>query len=175
MQEIQYVVGDATLPQSQNNTIICHSCNDLGIFGAGFVIPLGNRYPIVKEQYLEWSKSSPSGQPFRLGEVQFVQVDPKIWVANLIGQKGVGFRSGPPVRYEALYEGFAKVADFAIAHTADVVMPRIGCGLGGGEWKTVEKLITQTLCRKEIIVRVCDLPSSHKETIDVADRPIFGW
>lgn len=172
MQEIKYVVGDATLPQSPNMTIICHSCNDLGLWGSGFVIPLGNRYPLAREKYLEWAKSlNSSNTPFRLGEVQFVRVDSKIWIANLVGQKGVGFRNGPPVKYDALYDGFNKVADFATTQVADVVMPRVGCGLGGGAWLTVEKLITQTLCRKNISVTICDLPPKEPHN----DTPIFGW
>jgi len=174
MREIKYVVGDATLPQSPNNTVICHSCNDLGVWGSGFVVPLGNRYPKAKEDYIQWAKSlTPSPRPFRLGEVQFVQVGSQIWAANLIGQRGIGFRRGPPVKYEALYDGFNKVAEFAVANSADVVMPRIGCGLGGGSWDTVEKLILQTLSRKGVEVVVCDLQAAATE--ESHDAPIFGW
>jgi len=174
MTEIAYVTGDATLPQSSKNTIICHSCNDLGVFGAGFVVPLGERYPQVKEQYLTWSKTRISGiTPFGLGEVQFVKINPQLWVANLIGQKGIGFRNGSPVRYDALHDGFVKVADFAVTQSAEVVMPRIGCGLGGGDWRIVEKLIRQTFLRKEVPVIICDLSQVKKE--DPGAGPIFGW
>jgi O-acetyl-ADP-ribose deacetylase (regulator of RNase III) len=172
MREIKYVVGDATRAQTDNMTIICHSCNDLGLWGSGFVVPLGNKYPIAKERYSKWAKSADfNSTPFRLGEVQFVKVDPKIWVANIIGQKGVGFQKGPPVKYDALYDGFNKVAEFATTQMADVVMPRIGCGLGGGSWETVEKLISQTLLRKGISVTVCDLPIRGL----TSDAPTFGY
>jgi O-acetyl-ADP-ribose deacetylase (regulator of RNase III) len=175
--EISYVVGDATLPQSAKTTIICHSCNDIGAWGAGFVVPLGQKYPEAREKYLEWSGRAPSNigaitTPFKLGEVQFVKINPQLWIANLIGQKGVGFRNGPPVKYDALYDGFVKVADFAVSQSAEVVMPRIGCGLGGGDWNVVEKLINQTLIRKGVSVIVCDLPQPKKE-IDA--EPTFGW
>lgn len=174
MTEITYVTGDATLPQSANTTIICHSCNNLGVWGAGFVVPLGQKYPESKEKYLSWASSRISGvTPFSLGEVQFVKINPKLWVANLIGQKGVGFRNGIPLRYDALHDGFVKVADFAVTQSAEVVMPRIGCGLGGGDWDIVEKLIKQTFLRKEVSVIICDLSSPKKETPS-AD-PIFGW
>lgn len=172
---IIFVVGDATLPQSANNTIIAHSCNDLGVFGAGFVVPLGNRYPTVREKYLQWAqdRKTEDNKPFELGEVQFVKVENTLWVANIIGQKGVGFKRGPAVQYEAIYDGFNKVAKFAKNALAEVVMPRIGCGLGGGDWVIVEKLIEQTFVKNGVKVTVCDLPS--KEDVSPNVGPIFGW
>ena len=73
---------------------------------------------------------------FELGEVQFVQVEPTIWVANLIGQRDVklGKDGSPPVRYEAIRKGLVKVSIFARQINASVHMPRIGCGLAGGTW-----------------------------------------
>jgi hypothetical protein len=35
-------------------------------------------------------------------------------------------------------------------------MPRIGCGLAGGEWAHVEPLILETLCAANIVVTVYD-------------------
>ncbi|MFC2442266.1 MAG: Appr-1-p processing protein, partial [Capnocytophaga ochracea] len=49
------------------------------------------------------------------------------------------------------------IADFAYEINAKVQMPRIGCGLAGGSWDRIEKLIRQTLLRKNIEVFVCDL------------------
>lgn len=171
---IIYKIGDATLPQSEVPTIIAHSCNDLGVFGAGFVVALGKRYPLAKSSYLEWASNKKfENIPFQLGEVQFVNVsqDPVLWVANMIGQKGIGFKKGPPVRYEALHEGLGKVAKFAKNINAEVVMPRIGSGLGGGDWSIVEKLIEQTLIKSGIPVVVCDLG----DVVIKNDEPIFGW
>ena len=36
-------------------------------------------------------------------------------------------------------------------------MPRIGCGLAGGDWNKVEKIINETLIDKGIEVYVYDL------------------
>ena len=58
---------------------------------------------------------------------------PELWVANMIGQHDTrpeGER--PPVRYEAIRAGLARVRDFARTHVATVHMPRIGAGLAGG-------------------------------------------
>lgn len=171
MKSINYATGDATLPQSDQPTIICHSCNNLGAWGAGFVVALGARYPITREKYLEWYQALWKDVPFKLGEVQFVEINPQLWVANLIGQDGVGFKRGKPVRYEALHQGFVTIARFAQQRGAEVVMPRIGCGLGGGDWNVVEGLITRTLLMNGVEVYVVDLP---QETTEDAE-PVFGW
>jgi len=39
-------------------------------------------------------------------------------------------------------------------------MPRIGCGLAGGDWHTVEAIIGRTLCAGGVPVHVYDLPRS---------------
>ena len=36
-------------------------------------------------------------------------------------------------------------------------MPRIGCGLAGGDWAEIEPMITETLCAAGIEVVVYDL------------------
>jgi len=35
---ITYLVGDATQPQGEGVKVIAHICNDIGAWGAGFVI-----------------------------------------------------------------------------------------------------------------------------------------
>ena len=98
-------------------------------------------------------------EPFELGRVQFVQVEPDLCIANIIGQEGLKAKDDvPPVRYDAIRQGLARVADFANKHGASVHMPRIGCGLGGGRWAEVEKRITPTLTAREIDTFVYDFP-----------------
>jgi O-acetyl-ADP-ribose deacetylase (regulator of RNase III) len=94
-----------------------------------------------------------------LGQVQFVQVEPDLWVANLIGQRGLRRQGGtPPVRYDAIRAGLTRVADFAREAAASVHMPRIGCGLAGGDWTEVSRIIEKTLLSVGVPVTVYDLP-----------------
>lgn len=75
----------------------------------------------------------------------------------MIGQRGIKTgSSGPPVRYEAIAAGLAKVAEKARELNASVHMPRIGCGLAGGDWSKVEPLIEQTLVSTGVAVTVYD-------------------
>jgi len=142
--EIKYIKGDATQPVGEGNKIIVHVCNDVGGWGRGFVMAISARWKLPEQQYREWAKS---GENFALGEVQFVQVEPDLWVANLIGQRDVKKdKDGtPPVRYEAIRKGLATVGNYARQMNASVHMPRIGCGLAGGTWDKIESSITDNL------------------------------
>ncbi len=159
MNEIIYAVGDATLPMNSGPGIIAHVCNDIGQWGKGFVLPLGRRYPDAEKQYRDWYKRQEP--PFALGQVQFVEVGPKLWVANMIGQRGIAKRGAlPPVRYEAIQECLRSVCAFAVEHQASVQMPRIGCGLAGGRWEEVSPLIEEELTANGVQVMVYDLPTA---------------
>lgn len=153
---IHYLKADATVPQAEGNIVIAHICNDIGAWGKGFVLALSKRWKYPEKQYKQWYKE---GEDFALGEVQFVSVEEKIWVANLIGQHNIyrDENGDPPIRYEAVKKGLQQIADFVYEINAKVQMPRIGCGLAGGSWDRIEKLIRQTLLRKNIEVFVCDL------------------
>ncbi len=97
---------------------------------------------------------------FELGAVQFVQAEQYVWIANMIGQRGMKTGSkGPPVRYKAIENCLARVATKAQELSASVHMPRIGCGLAGGKWEMIEPLIRSTLCTSGIEVYVYDFGS----------------
>ncbi len=153
--QITYKNGDATAPISPKNKVIVHICNDIGAWGKGFVLAISKRWREPEKKYKEWYKSK---QDFELGEVQFVQVEPDLWVANLIGQNKIykDKDGNPPIRYEAVLSGLEKLTQFALENNATVHMPRIGCGLAGGTWDKIEPLIEATLLANEVEVTVYD-------------------
>lgn len=155
--EIDYVTGDATTPPEGKPAIIVHVCNDLGGWGRGFVLALSRRWPEPERRYRAWHAGKDT-LPFELGQVQFVQVEPAIWVANLIGQHGLR-RQGrtPPVRYDAIRHGLKVVAAHARQWNAGVHMPRIGCGLAGGTWEEIGPIVQQELADQDIAVTIYDL------------------
>jgi O-acetyl-ADP-ribose deacetylase (regulator of RNase III) len=155
MNEIKYIKGDATAPQTNSNKVIVHICNDIGGWGKGFVMAISAKWSEPETQYRQWFQSK---QNFYLGEVQFVQVEKDIWIANIIAQRNINKdeKRNPPIRYESVKEGLSKVAVFAKENYATVHMPRIGCGLVGGKWELMEPIIVQELIEKEIEVTVYD-------------------
>jgi len=156
MLEIIYTNGDATNPSGDGNKIIVHVCNDIGGWGKGFVMAISYKWAGPEKQYRQWYKSK---EKFGLGEVQLVEVENDIWVANMIGQQNVNKdeNGNPPVRYEAIALALEKVAMFAKEKNASVHMPRIGCGLAGGKWEKMEQIISASLSEKNIAVTVYDL------------------
>ena len=155
---ISYRTGDATAPLSPPPLLIAHVCNDIGRWGRGFAAALSARWPVLRPAFRAWYQDRASND-FALGAVQFVEVAPGLWVANMVGQRGIlrKNRSDAPVRYDALLTALQTTADFAQARQASVQMPRIGAGLAGGDWDQIVPLIEQTLLSAGIPTTVCDL------------------
>jgi O-acetyl-ADP-ribose deacetylase (regulator of RNase III) len=151
---ISYVIGDATEPQGDGNKIIAHVCNDLGLWGSGFVVPLGNKYPQAKQSYQQWARGA--DEWFGLGQIQIVQVADDLYVANMVAQRGVRSENyTKPLLYSYLDECLWSLGGEASKLTATIHMPRIGCGLAGGTWDVVQRLIDDNLLN--VAVTVYDL------------------
>jgi len=155
---IAYRIGDATAPVGAGPRVVTHICNDVGGWGAGFVLALSNRWPDPEAAYKRWFEGREQND-FELGAVQMVQVEDDIWVANIVGQRGITpSADGPPICYPAVESGLSFVAERAQEMAASVHMPRMGVGLGGGDWVTVETIVDATLIAEGIEVTVYDLP-----------------
>lgn len=168
---LNYVVGDATQPQGTGPRILVHVCNDIGAWGRGFVLALSKRYRQPEAAFKTWAAGK-TDQPYQLGEVQFVDVGDGLRVANLIGQHDIARKNRPtetpPVRYEAIQEGLARVRREAQHLGASVHMPRIGAGVAGGDWAVIERIIAEELAARGVPVTVYDLP----EAISQQEEPL---
>jgi len=151
---INYVIGDATKPVGEGPKSIVHVCNDIGGWERGFVTAISKHWPEPEKRYRAWH----GGQQkltFVLGEVEFIQVGDGLWVANLIGQRDVRTIDGvPPVRYESIRKGIRCASLEARRLGASIHMPRIGCGLAGGKWEVVGKIVEQELLGSGVPVTV---------------------
>ena len=157
MATIRYIRGDATQPQARGNRVIAHVCNDLGGWGKGFVLAVSKRWPGPEAAYRAWHRDR-SKNDFGLGAIRVVPVEPYIWVANMVAQRGMKTGSnGPPIRYEAVRTCLKRLAVEAQGFGASVHMPRIGCGLAGGRWEQVEPIILDELISRGVEVAVYDL------------------
>jgi O-acetyl-ADP-ribose deacetylase (regulator of RNase III) len=154
LDSINYIKGDATNPIGNDKKLIVHICNDIGGWGKGFVLAISKKWKKPEQQYREWFKSQ---DKFELGEVQFVGIDSELSIANMIGQHNITRLKGQiPIRYEAVEKCLSKVADFSKQNDYSVHMPRIGCGLAGGNWNTIEQIIQKKLIDRNIKVTVYD-------------------
>ena len=146
---INFLVGDATRPVGSGRKYLVHICNDLGRWGSGFVLAVSARWNTPKEKYLEWK----SLDTFRLGEIQTVKVEDDLVLINMIAQHGVIGKNNPkPVDYDAVEKCLNQVFEKARKNNATVHMPRIGAGLGGGDWTIIQKIIEKTAGDVEVFV-----------------------
>lgn len=174
---INYKKGDATNPKSNKIKIIVHICNDVGGWGKGFVMAISKKWKKPELEYRKWYKNIEGVQTndvqfirlvrkdrysnekkFELGNVQFVKVFDDLWIANMIAQNKIRPNKNglPPIRYSSVSECLERVRNFAKLHEASVHMPRIGCGLAGGEWSKIEELINNHLIAHGIETTVYD-------------------
>jgi hypothetical protein len=94
--------------------------------------------------------------------VHFAEVGNATFLASLIAQEGFGASTSPRIRYAPLEHCFSLVAQFALDHDARVHMPRIGAGLSGGAWDTVEGIVRDAVIAKGVPVTVHDLPPKRQ-------------
>jgi O-acetyl-ADP-ribose deacetylase (regulator of RNase III) len=150
---INYIKGDATNPVGDGVKVIVHVCNDIGAWGAGFVLALSRKWPEPEAEYLKWARET--GKDMPLGEVQYVEVSSDIYVANMIGQHLTWPIYGvPPIRYGAIREGLEKISRFCIENQASVHAPKFGSGLAGGNWYEIEGIINDVLIKKGVEVTI---------------------
>jgi O-acetyl-ADP-ribose deacetylase (regulator of RNase III) len=155
---ITYHVGDATEPDLEGSVMIAHVLSDAGAFGAGFAAALASRYPRSKARFQAWARSR-TGTTFRLGMVQWVGVgdeiglrEPDRWVANMVAQHGLRSASNPhPLDLVALRECLYRLVHGPVK-CEHIVMPRIGCGLAGGNWAEVQPVIEDALAAENVHV-----------------------
>lgn len=156
---IKYLKGDATRPVGEGTKVIVHVCNDQGGWGPqgrSFASALSKRWTGPEQTYRASSDIS------KLGDIQMIWVEEGTAVVNMVAQSGYR-RPGNlvPLSYEKLEECL-----ISLGHTLkqmaqaeiSVHMPRLGCGLGGADWHTVEYLIDKTLVAEGFAVTVYDLP-----------------
>jgi len=122
--------------------IICHGVNCKGGFGSGIAGQIARRWPKVRKAYLD--KFETTG--WSLGDVLFVYSEHKLKlpiIANIATQENFGYDGQLYADYEAIRIGLAKVLQFASdgRMNYNIALPRIGCGLAGGDWPTVFDII----------------------------------
>jgi O-acetyl-ADP-ribose deacetylase (regulator of RNase III) len=143
MSTINYIKGDVLSPIGDGKKIIMHVVNNLGGWGKGFVVSLSKKWQEPENQYRKWYASK---QDFNLGSVQFIEVDPGLYVANMLAQHGYRYNnSNPPViKMSNLESCLRKVYTFAQENNLSIHAPKIGAGLAGLDWQDVEELIEKT-------------------------------
>jgi len=139
---IKYVKGDVF---QSGADIIAHGVNSRGAFGSGVAGVIARNHPHARDRYLD--KFQKEG--WELGEVQFVSCAERInsteyiWIANCNTQDDYGYQGACLADYPAIRQCMIKVRRFAVDNGFTIAMPKIGCGLAGGNWETVKAIMEE--------------------------------
>lgn len=131
---------------------IAHQVNCQGVMGAGVALQLKQKYPELMERYVEFINDfkgcnydiPPLGKSLCYDTKD---IEGHI-IVNIFGQNQYGC-SKCYTNYDAVYQAFENFHDYLIAdHEAcwDAQLPiaipyKMGCGLAGGDWEVMYKLL----------------------------------
>lgn len=141
---IKTVIGDILTPVDEPEkemVLVCHQVNCMGVMGAGLAKQIKDKHPEVFDIYLE--KCNAFGS-YNLGDVQLCSCleNGGYMVANIFAQEGYG-KKGRFTDYNALIKALSSLRQ--LDNTIIRIPYKMGCGLGGGDWETVMKLINSEL------------------------------
>lgn len=117
--------------------IIAHGVNCVGGFKSGVAGQLAEKYPRAKDRYLQ--KFNNIG--WKLGENQLVMLPNNKRLYNCATQYADLPRGICHVDYAAIRRCMEWLKDDAESDKLSVAIPKIGCGLAGGDWDTVKAIL----------------------------------
>ena len=137
------------------DSIIVQGVNCQGVMGSGVAKAIREKWPVVFTKYTEYSNKFRYARKELLGQVNVVEIekDEKI-IANIFSQENYGKTKFRYVSYDALDKGFTYLTLFPKG--TNISMPKIGAGLGGGEWSIIEAIINFRLKDFNVTVYTLD-------------------
>lgn len=148
-----------------NFDVICHGVNCYATMGAGIAPQMAkafgcDKFPLERQQHrgdynklgqIDWKVNTYTGGT---DEFNFFEFD--LAVVNIYSQYGFGLNhdggTARPIDYDALRLGLRKINhQFKGRH---VGLPQIGCGLAGGDFNIVSKIIQEELkdCKVTVVI-----------------------
>jgi hypothetical protein len=156
----------------QDNDIILHVVNDVGKWRGVFIKRLDAWDDFPKKRYRYWRcRGYHANVDYALGEVQFVEWDKAlsddrvihVVVGNMLSQRGLVSKDNlRPFCLSSFRSCLSRVVEYIDKkgwdyNTVNIKCPKLGCGLGGGNWSEVSGLLKDYLCSKGINVTVYSL------------------
>lgn len=137
----KYIKGDITETELRH---IAHGVNCQNVMGGGVAKALFEKWPEIKTKYHEYCNWAIKDQIEMLGTVASVILKDKN-IYNLFTQEYYGYDKKRYVSYSAIVNCFQRLVSNKHRFDGPIAIPKIGCGLAGGDWKFVEQLINDTV------------------------------
>ncbi len=132
---MRYVHGDLL---TSDLRIIAHGTNTHGVMGSGIALQIRNKWPNVYEAY----RSLHQTQGLELGTIQPVSTPDGRIVVNCMTQPAFGRDGGRYADYDAIARCIQALNQVASDNgVVEIGLPKIGAGLGGGDWAVIEGII----------------------------------
>ena len=144
---LNYKVG-CLITAAQNGDIeaIGHQCNCFNTMGSGIAPLIAKAFP----KAYDVDQRTTRGDTTKLGTLTYADCSydkQKLLVFNLYGQYGCGRGRGlglPDTDYKALRSAMIVMRSLLrVAGMASIGLPKLGCGLGGGDWEKVSRIIEE--------------------------------
>lgn len=135
----KYIVGDITQTELK---YIAHGVNCQNKMGSGVAKALYIKFPEIKTGYHDLLDERVSSFDW-LGHIQCIRSKDKV-VFNCFTQENYGYDGKRYVNYGAVSKCFYNLVNTLDKGTV-IAIPKIGCGLAGGNWEFVEQLINDTV------------------------------
>lgn len=148
---LKYVKGDLVqMAYNGEFEFIIHGCNCFHTMGAGIAKQIKMTFP---EAY-ECDLKTPYGDRYKLGRTstEFCKNSKSgVWVINAYTQFKPG-RENPKHLYRNIKDCFSQY----VVHLKDkkIGIPKIGCGIAGGDWNIVSDIIEDIMKDSDITVVV---------------------
>jgi hypothetical protein len=151
------------------NGIIVQQVNCRGVMGAGLAKHVARKWPAVVLYYSEFCKKHGKGEDL-LGKIQVTHITDTLEVCNVFSQLDFGREQKLYTNYEKMHEGlealqvYLKKRKEKTGKDLQVYFPlKFGCGLAGGDWKFVRKLIGEYFPTACICNPVQELQDRHTQ------------
>lgn len=136
---------------------IAHGVNCQGKMRSGVAKDIREKYPQHYRDYIDHLSSIDQKYLFGGGEVVFTRLEDKEvpTVLGIFSQSNYGYDGGRYVNYSFVSSGFSLIDYSAYEGGWDnfvLGIPKIGAGLGGGDWNIIEQIINDATPNLEIWV-----------------------
>ena len=131
--------------------VIAHGCNCFCTMGSGIALQIKKEFPSA---YIADCNST-KGDINKLGQITYSLLDhgfrKPLFIVNMYTQYQYG-RDKRYADYDAIKSCMIKLGERFSAVGVKIGMPKIGCGLGGGDWNIVSKIIEEQLSHRDITI-----------------------
>ena len=161
---MRYETIEADIVQhvATNGGVLIHQVNCKQVAGRGLALQVRNRWPA-------WYRHFRNKTPI-LGCADIFPISTPTWpgihIVSLYAQRGYGVHQGRQTDYDAFTDAVrhfaAQIARidapwrWAINHGGLYVPMGIGCGLAGGDWHAIERILTEHMPAD---FTICKLPA----------------